>query len=165
MDGLLHQHMVLPKGNNPSRHHSWQPESCNMEGTSGTISGQLRHRQSFQKPTDCTYPYLHAKTKQLTYTKVFDTNFCGDWAGNVWSTSATCASLGPSCQNYVENNPAAFANFYWEINSLQVYQAAGPVQALAHSAAIEDKNHTLPLLTTPLAMGGGLPPSGQKKMQ
>ncbi|PYH50049.1 glycoside hydrolase family 16 protein [Aspergillus saccharolyticus JOP 1030-1] len=52
---------------------------------------------------------------------VFDTTFCGDWAGNVWS-SGSCASYASSCTDYVANNPSAFEDAYWTINSLKVYQ-------------------------------------------
>jgi hypothetical protein len=51
----------------------------------------------------------------------FDTTFCGDWAGSVWG-SGSCASLASSCQDYVAANPRAFANAYWAINSVKVYQ-------------------------------------------
>ncbi|OCK80932.1 glycoside hydrolase family 16 protein [Lepidopterella palustris CBS 459.81] len=54
---------------------------------------------------------------------VFDTTFCGDWAGNVW-TSGSCASKAATCNAFVENNPSAFANAYWSINSLKVYQSS-----------------------------------------
>ena len=53
---------------------------------------------------------------------VFDTTFCGDWAGNVWSQDSTCSHLAPTCQQYVQNNPRAFQEAYWKINSLKVYQ-------------------------------------------
>ncbi|KAF9893484.1 hypothetical protein FE257_010796 [Aspergillus nanangensis] len=52
---------------------------------------------------------------------LFDVTFCGDWAGNVWSTSS-CASKDSSCTSYVQNNPADFAESYWSVNSLKVYQ-------------------------------------------
>lgn len=52
---------------------------------------------------------------------VFDTTFCGSWAGSVWETSS-CASLADTCDDYVANNPSAFADAYWLINSVQVYQ-------------------------------------------
>ncbi|KAL4797521.1 concanavalin A-like lectin/glucanase domain-containing protein [Aspergillus venezuelensis] len=57
---------------------------------------------------------------------IFDITFCGDWAGNVWG-SGSCAALSGSCTDYVANNPTAFADAYWDINSLRVYQdeAAG----------------------------------------
>ncbi|KAK5938140.1 hypothetical protein PMZ80_009729 [Knufia obscura] len=57
---------------------------------------------------------------------VFDTTFCGDWAGNTWNTSQ-CASLAPTCEEYVANNPAAFAEAYWAVNTLQVFQDDGVV--------------------------------------
>lgn len=52
---------------------------------------------------------------------VFDTTFCGVWAGQVWSTSP-CASKASSCEAYVRDNPSAFEDAYWTVNSLQVYQ-------------------------------------------
>lgn len=52
---------------------------------------------------------------------IFDTTFCGDWAGSVW-TSGSCASLASTCSAYVANNPAAFTNAYWLINHVQVWQ-------------------------------------------
>lgn len=56
---------------------------------------------------------------------VFDTTFCGDWAGNAWSTDATCSPLGATCVDYVQNNPSAFVETYWSVNSLKVYQQSG----------------------------------------
>lgn len=55
---------------------------------------------------------------------IFDTTFCGDWAGNSWSSSS-CAAKANTCNDYVANNPSAFANAYWDINSLKVYQDDG----------------------------------------
>lgn len=54
---------------------------------------------------------------------VFDTTFCGDWAGqdSVWGSSS-CSRLAPTCSDYVANNPAAFTEAYWLINSVKVYQ-------------------------------------------
>jgi hypothetical protein len=51
---------------------------------------------------------------------VFDTTFCGQWAGAVWGDS--CSSLADTCVDYVANNPTAFAQSYWEVNSIKVYQ-------------------------------------------
>jgi hypothetical protein len=50
---------------------------------------------------------------------IFDTTFCGDWAGRVWGDS--CAAKAPTCEAYVGQNPAAFAEAYWLINSVKVY--------------------------------------------
>ena len=53
---------------------------------------------------------------------VFDIGFCGDWAGSDWSADQVCSGQASSCEDYVKNNPSAFADVYWEIKSLQVYQ-------------------------------------------
>ncbi|KAL4728682.1 hypothetical protein ACLX1H_005433 [Fusarium chlamydosporum] len=53
---------------------------------------------------------------------VFDTTFCGDWAGSpdVWNNNPETASLG-DCKDYVASNPADFKNAYWLVNSIKVY--------------------------------------------
>jgi hypothetical protein len=53
---------------------------------------------------------------------VFDVTFCGDWAGSVWGSDSTCSALSGSCTDYVANNPHAFGNSYWSINSLKVFE-------------------------------------------
>ncbi|CAG8059920.1 unnamed protein product [Penicillium olsonii] len=61
----------------------------------------------------------HFKDLQI----VFDITFCGDWAGeeSVWSSSS-CSSKASTCNDYVQNNPSAFEDSYWRLNSLKVYQ-------------------------------------------
>lgn len=53
---------------------------------------------------------------------IFDTTFCGTWAGAVWDSQGSCGSLADTCQDYVANNPGAFVDAYWLINSVTVYQ-------------------------------------------
>ena len=55
---------------------------------------------------------------------VFDTTFCGDWAGAVWADSS-CAPLAPTCQEFVTKNSRAFREMYWAINSLNVFEQKG----------------------------------------
>ncbi|KAF2674191.1 hypothetical protein BT63DRAFT_408399 [Microthyrium microscopicum] len=57
-------------------------------------------------------------------TIVFDTTFCGQWAGqqDVWSSDPVCGKKAATCNDYVQNNPKDFAEAYWEINSVKVYQ-------------------------------------------
>lgn len=55
---------------------------------------------------------------------IFDTTFCGDWAGNTWNQTS-CGSLAPTCEEYVSKNPEAFAEAYWAVNTLQVFQDDG----------------------------------------
>jgi hypothetical protein len=93
---------------------------------------------------------------------VFDTTFCGDWAGQVWSTDATCSKKAPTCEDYVKNNPHAFADMYWEINSLKVYQddgtsnpPAGPSSASFSSPVAT----SVPVVATSASNPwGGIPP-------
>ncbi|KAL8697505.1 MAG: hypothetical protein Q9201_007097 [Fulgogasparrea decipioides] len=56
---------------------------------------------------------------------IFNNAFCGDWAGEAWSSSPKCAALAPTCQSYVQNNPNAFKDAYWLIRSVKVYQEGG----------------------------------------
>nr|ANC68156.1 endo-beta-1,3-1,4-glucanase [Evansstolkia leycettana] len=72
---------------------------------------------------------------------VFDTTFCGDWAGNVWS-SGSCASLAGTCQDYVANNPSAFAEAYWYVNSLKVYQDTAESTIIAHGPGNVTSTHS-----------------------
>lgn len=58
---------------------------------------------------------------------VFDTTFCGNYAGQDYFWQQTsCYKNNPtkyaSCAAYVAANPAAFAQAYWIINSVKVYQ-------------------------------------------
>ncbi|EFX02491.1 beta-glucanase [Grosmannia clavigera kw1407] len=53
---------------------------------------------------------------------VINTDLCGDWAGNVWSEDATCSAKASTCTTYVQQNPEAFTEAYWLINSIKVYQ-------------------------------------------
>ncbi|CAE6439175.1 unnamed protein product [Rhizoctonia solani] len=51
---------------------------------------------------------------------VFDLTFCGDWAGNEYLYSQVSKCPG-TCVDFVDNNPQAFVEAYWEINSLPTY--------------------------------------------
>jgi hypothetical protein len=61
---------------------------------------------------------------------IFDTTFCGDWAGAVWSASGipgqeeSCASRTgvATCEEFVRNNGGSFEEAYWEIRSYKRYQ-------------------------------------------
>nr|GAT57645.1 predicted protein [Mycena chlorophos] len=55
---------------------------------------------------------------------VFDLTFCGDWAEAAY-TQSTCAT-NCTCDAFVDNNPAAFKEAYWNITSLTVYTPGAP---------------------------------------
>ncbi|KAG6907665.1 hypothetical protein DXG01_007869 [Tephrocybe rancida] len=73
------------------------------------------------------WPDAHFPTSSCNYTShfdahemIFDTTFCGDWAGDpsIWAASG----CGPgTCAQFVDDNPEQFKEAYWEINSLRVY--------------------------------------------
>lgn len=54
---------------------------------------------------------------------VFDTTFCGDWAGGVWGDQ--CGARAATCEDFVSQNPAAFEEGYWLVNSVKVYTDSG----------------------------------------
>lgn len=54
---------------------------------------------------------------------VFDTTFCGPWAGGEWETGGCAKKTGvKTCEAYVRDNPQAFADAYWEIAGLKWFQ-------------------------------------------
>ena len=64
---------------------------------------------------------------------VFNTAFCGDWAGNEWTTGS-CKEKAPTCDEYVRDNPEAFAEAHWTINALKVYKDNGQAEEPIASA-------------------------------
>lgn len=82
-------------------------------------------------PTDGSSIDDHFQNNQL----VFDTTFCGDWAGssNVWNSNSECSALASTCQEYVSNNPAAFVDAFWSVNSIKVYDQASNATIKASS--------------------------------
>jgi hypothetical protein len=54
---------------------------------------------------------------------IFNITFCGDWAGNVWAGYAACVAKATTCTEFVKNNPSAFGEAYWRINSLKVFSS------------------------------------------
>lgn len=52
---------------------------------------------------------------------IFDTTFCGEWAGSVWSQSS-CAKRASKCDDFVANNPNEFKDSYWGVNYVKVFQ-------------------------------------------
>ncbi|KAJ9602158.1 hypothetical protein H2200_013278 [Cladophialophora chaetospira] len=98
----------FPRGSIPSDISSGNPDPSNWGLPQGQFTGGCDIDE-------------HVKDQQL----VFDVTFCGDWAGAVWSTDATCSPKASTCQSYVQNNPSAFQDTYWLINSLKVYSDNG----------------------------------------
>lgn len=75
---------------------------------------------AFQGGSSCDIDQ-HFKDQQI----VFDTTFCGDWAGKTWSEDKTCSAKAATCEEYVQNNPTAFTDAFWKVNALKVYTTDG----------------------------------------
>mmetsp|Transcript_92671 Transcript_92671/g.167469 ORF Transcript_92671/g.167469 Transcript_92671/m.167469 type:complete len:356 (-) Transcript_92671:49-1116(-) len=54
---------------------------------------------------------------------VFDTTFCGDYGNPTFASS--CPGVGMSCNDFVQKKPEEFAEAYWSIRGLDVYQRPG----------------------------------------
>lgn len=52
---------------------------------------------------------------------IFNTAFCGQWAGRVWKDSS-CAAKAPTCEEFVAKNPKEMLEAYWLIQSVRVYE-------------------------------------------
>ncbi len=75
---------------------------------------------TFQGGSNCDID-SHFKDQQI----VFDSTFCGDWAGREWSKDNVCSVKAPTCEEYVKNNPKAFTEAFWTIKALKVYNFDG----------------------------------------
>ncbi|KAL8997264.1 MAG: hypothetical protein Q9188_006369, partial [Gyalolechia gomerana] len=95
-------------------------EPQDVLGESPDPKGWGNPTASFQGGSSCDIDQ-HFKDQQI----FFDTTFCGDWAGREWSQDSTCSAKASTCEEYVQNNPAAFAEAYWQINALKVYTSDG----------------------------------------
>lgn len=54
---------------------------------------------------------------------IFDSTFCGAWAGPQFLVDPACSAFSSSCVDFVQNNPSAFGETYWAVNSVKVYKA------------------------------------------
>ncbi|KAF1946651.1 hypothetical protein EJ02DRAFT_440928 [Clathrospora elynae] len=53
---------------------------------------------------------------------IFNTAFCGEWAGKEWDKSCAKKTGVSTCEAYVCDNPAAFTEAYWEAAGLKWFQ-------------------------------------------
>ncbi|KAJ2972865.1 hypothetical protein NUW58_g9090 [Xylaria curta] len=67
----------------------------------------------------------------MNHNIVFDTTFCGQWAGRVWGADPVCSTKAPTCEEYVGSNPTDFQDSYWLINYVKVFREAGAKRGIA----------------------------------
>lgn len=58
---------------------------------------------------------------------IFNTAFCGDWAGGTFLTTPGCPTT-QTCEDYVRNNPGAMQNARFELDYLRIYSNSGVVR-------------------------------------
>ncbi|KAI9736281.1 MAG: hypothetical protein M1834_001167 [Cirrosporium novae-zelandiae] len=95
---------------------------------------------------------------------IFDTTFCGDYAGNVFTSQGCPASYNDdgtamssmdSCKAYVANNAEEYENAYWEVNSIKIYKEK--VSASSTGSAVSSTSTSSLSSVTPVASTGTLP--------
>jgi len=84
-------------------------------------------------PSDDCAPYTYF----YDHYNIFDTTFCGDWAGadSVWNyagyagQSQSCAAMTgySTCSDYVLNSGSSFSEAYWEIASVKYFNSTSQV--------------------------------------
>ena len=85
---------------------------------------------------------------------IINTDFCGDWAGNVYASFTTCpqntaiSSSWDRCVDYVGNNPTAFTEAYWDFNSIRVYQMPPGVEPVSSYSTSLSSTQPLPSTNT-----------------
>lgn len=58
-----------------------------------------------------------------TQSVIINIDFCGSGVGQEWwDSNADCVRAAPTCEEYVAENPAAFSEAYWLINSVKLFQ-------------------------------------------
>lgn len=90
---------------------------------------------------------------------IFDTTFCGEWAGKVWDDKCAAKTGVKTCEEYVQNNPEVFADAYWEIAGLKWFEKAGGTAPTTGAPAPGTPGADTPASGAP-ATGTGLPGAG-----
>ncbi|RDW79847.1 hypothetical protein BP6252_04485 [Coleophoma cylindrospora] len=77
-------------------------------------------------------------THFIDHNMIFDTTFCGDFAGNsyLWSQTTCFSDSYPTCNSYVAANPAMYQDAYWLVNSVKVYQLTDVVSSTSTTSSM-----------------------------
>lgn len=87
--------------------------------TSGTPTPSTWTAKPVAKFEGCDFD---AHIKNLSV--VINLTFCGAWANSTYTSNCAADTGVPTCDAFVGENPGAFKNAYWLINSLKMYQDA-----------------------------------------
>ena len=96
----------FPRASIPADIHSSTPNPAGWGNPQAKFSGQCDVDQHF---------------KDMNI--IFNTAFCGDWAGKVWASSGCAKSTGvATCEQYVGQKPEVFKESFWLVNYVKVFQ-------------------------------------------
>ncbi|KMU90939.1 mixed-linked glucanase [Coccidioides immitis H538.4] len=123
----------FPRGNIPDDVNSQNPDPSKWGKPSARFSG------------DCDLDRF-VQDQRI----IFNTAFCGDWAKGLWNSDSVCRAKGPSCEDYVKNNPKDFAEAYWEIYGMKVY-SKGQGQKISSAATSPTQASTTQVSTTQIS--------------
>lgn len=92
---------------------------------SGNVPPDVRDGASVVNPKNWGTPVAYFPSDQCRINEMFDVQnivinltFCGDWAGSQYGKSG-CPS---SCEDYVNNNPGAFKDAYFDFAWMKIYE-------------------------------------------
>jgi hypothetical protein len=89
-------------------------------------------RTTSPDPSQWGTPLAHFSGRNCDFGKrfrdmriIFDTTFCGEWAGKEWDVSCKKKTGVSTCEKYVRDNPQVFKESYWEVRGLKWFQKKG----------------------------------------
>ncbi|KDQ52661.1 glycoside hydrolase family 16 protein [Jaapia argillacea MUCL 33604] len=89
------------------------PSDVKTSGSASVNTGNWGTPTAYFPNTDCNLA-SHFGANNI----IINLTLCGDWAGAVFNSDG-CSG---DCVTYVNDNPSAFANAYWNIAAVRVYQ-------------------------------------------
>ncbi|KZT09301.1 glycoside hydrolase family 16 protein [Laetiporus sulphureus 93-53] len=69
---------------------------------------------------------------------IIDLTFCGNWAGDAFNP----AGCPGNCTDYVNNNPSAFSNAYWDFAAARIYLTSSSSSSNSSSSASKSMSAT-----------------------
>lgn len=128
------------------------------------IDGETVDPTTWTKPLssfDISTPGCQGAFKPQTI--VFDTTFCGDWAGraDTWDTSECAKDANnqyQTCKAFVQNNGNAFEQSFWTVNSLKVFTGNANGGAYASGSSPAPSSSAPSSANAPVASSQGSAP-------
>lgn len=135
---------------------TWAPGSEPADVTAGTpdpSASSWGQPQLLVEQSNCDLTKAFGDL-QLT----FNIDFCGDTAGTPSIWNSTCSAQGSTCASYVANNPSAFADTYFSVDSIRFYELKDVVPVVTTSTSSSSSSTPLatPSPTSTSTSQGGL---------